>query len=183
MDEGRPISLGNGEVLFVARTPTGRIWQSRSMDDGKSWETPTPTSLVHPDAPPMIFHLSDKKTLIMFHHNRHLESEYEGLNGKMDGMKDRSEIWISSSKDGGRHWTEPQFLFANATVPNPAKNGWFNHNTSYMDAIIHDGTIHLFCPHLWKRVLYLRIEEKNLKQLPTADRLHELAEQNQSAHR
>ena len=175
MDEGRPISLGSGEVLFVARTPTGRIWQSRSLDDGKSWQDPTATSLVHPDAPPMIFHLSDKKTLIMFHHNRHLESEYEGLNGKMDGMKDRSEIWISLSKDGGRHWTEPQFLFANATVPDPAKNGWFNHNTSYMDAIIDDGTIHLFCPHLWNRVLYLRIEEKNLEQLLNIDQLHLLA--------
>ena len=167
MDEGRPIHLGNEEVYFMARTPTGRIWEARSMDDGKTWTDPEPSSLVHPDAPPMVFHLSDGKTLISFHHNRHINTQYTGLTGKMDGMRDRAEIWVSLSGDGGRSWSEPQFLFTNATQPNPAKNGWFNHNSSYMDAVIDDGTIHLFLPHLWNRALYMRLEEKDLAKLPT----------------
>ena len=171
MDEGRPIYLGNGEVYFMARTPTGRIWESRSMDDGKTWADPKPSALVHPDAPPMVFHLSDDKTLITFHHNRHINTQYVGLTGKMDGMRDRAEIWISLSKDGGRNWSEPQFLFTNVTRSNPAKNGWFNHNSSYMDAVIDGGTIHLFLPHLWNRALYMHLEEKDLVKLPTTKKL------------
>lgn len=171
MDEGRPIHLGNDEVLFLARTPTGRIWESRSVDDGKTWTQPKPSSQIHPDAPPMVFHLTDGKTLISLHHNRHIKSQYDGLHGKMDGMKDRSEIWISLSVDGGRSWSEPQFLFANATVPNPDKNGWFNHNVSYLDAVIDEGTIHIFCPHLWNRAVHLTISESALASLPTVGQL------------
>ena len=171
MDEGRPIHLGGGEVYFMARTPTGVLWQSRSIDDGKTWEAPTPSPLIHPDAPPMIFHLSDGKTLINFIHNRHIGTQYIGLKGTMDGMKDRSEIWITLSKNGGRHWSEPRLLFVNATLPNPEKNGWFNHNVSYLDAVIDQGIIHLFCPHLWNRALHLMIDEASLDGLPTRRQL------------
>ncbi|MED5279322.1 MAG: sialidase family protein [Verrucomicrobiota bacterium] len=171
MDEGRPISLGNNEVYFMARTPTGRIWESRSTDDGKSWSAPKASPLVHPDAPPMVFHLSDGKTLVTFFHNRHINTQYVGLTGKMDGMRDRAEIWVSLSKDGGRNWSEPRFLFTNATRSNPAKNGWFNHNSSYMDAVIDDGTIHLFLPHLWNRAVYMHLKEKDLAKLPTVKQL------------
>ncbi len=167
MDEGRPIYLGNGEVFFMARTPAGRLWEARSLDSGKTWSQPKPSPLVHPDAPPMIFHLSDGKTLINFIHNRHINTQYVGLTGKMDGMKDRSEIWVTRSQDGGRSWDEPRFLFANATVPNPNKNGWFNHNISYLDAVIDEGRIHIFCPHLSNRAVYLTLTEEALGSLRT----------------
>lgn len=52
MDEGRPLSLGNGRVVLFARTEEGHLWQLRSQDDGKTWSDPFPTPLVHPDAPP-----------------------------------------------------------------------------------------------------------------------------------
>jgi hypothetical protein len=115
----------------------------------------------------MVFHLSDGETLVSFHHNRHMNTQYVGLNGTMDGMKDRAEVWVSLSRDKGRSWSEPKFLFANATRPNPEKNGWFNHNISYLDAVIDDGTVHLFCPHLWNRAVYLSIKESELEELPT----------------
>ena len=89
MDEGRPISLGGGRVLGMFRTPEGHLWTARSADDGRSWTKPAPSSLIHPDAPPMLFHLSDGKTLVAFHHNRHSQSTYVGLGAKMEGMKDR----------------------------------------------------------------------------------------------
>ena len=177
MDEGRPIALG-GEVFLMARTPTGRIWTSRSLDDGRTWSHPEASCLVHPDAPPMVFHLSDEKTLLTFFHNRHTSTQHTGLSGDMDGMQDRSEIWISLSKDGGRQWCEPRFLFANAVAPDPANSGWFNHQVSYLDAVIDRGTIHIFCPHLWKRALHLAIGEDELARLPTAQELrHKLANQ------
>ncbi len=169
MDEGRPIWLQGNEVLFMARTPAGQIWTSRSHDDGKSWSDPKPSSLVHPDAPPMVFYLSDQKTLINLYHNRHTGTQYTGLSGTMDGMKDRSEIWVTLSKNGGRNWSEPRFLFANATQPNPDKNGWFNFQVSYLDAVIDNGTIHIFCPHLWNRAVYLTLKESDLEKLPTRE--------------
>ena len=174
MDEGRPIWISGSEILFMARTPTGKIWTARSIDDGKTWTEPKPSELVHPDAPPMVFKLTDQKTLITLIHNRHMGTQYTGLSGTMDGMKDRSEIWVSLSKDGGQRWSEPRFLFANATKPNPEKNGWFNYQVSYLDAIIDRGLIHIFCPHLWARALHLTIPEKDLYKLPTANQLREL---------
>lgn len=177
MDEGRPIYVGADEVYFMGRTPTGRIWESRSMDDGKTWSTPAPSTQIHPDAPPMVFHLTDGKTLISLHHNRHIKTQYEGLNGTMDGMKDRSEIWASLSRDGGRTWSAPRFLFANAMQPNPKKNGWFNHNVSYLDAVIDNGMIHVFCPHLWNRAIHMTIREDQLEELPTVEQLAALVAQ------
>ena len=62
MDEGRPINLGSGNVFFMTRTATGHLWGAWSEDDGKSWTYPKPTPLIHPDAPPMLFKLSDGGT-------------------------------------------------------------------------------------------------------------------------
>ena len=162
MDEGRPIDLGNGEVLLMTRTCAGHLWALWSEDDGRTWTDPQPTSLVHPDAPPMLFHLSDGKTLIAFHHNRHSDREYTGLSGaKSEGMKDRSEIWFATSVDGGRTWSDPRFLLANALAEAFA-SPFRNYQCSYMDCILDNGTVHLFVPHRWQRVLHLTINESDL---------------------
>ena len=165
MDEGRPINLGNGNVFLMTRTATGYLWGSWSEDDGKSWTYPKPTPLVHPDAPPMLFKLSDGKTLIAFHHNRS-KIQTADLAGNRSQHYDRSEIWFSISVDGGRSWSEPQFVFATALEPF-FDNIWRDFNTSYLDAFIDDGVINLFCPHRWERVLYLKIMEKDLYKFPT----------------
>ena len=68
----------------------------------------------------------------------------------------------------------PRFLFANACESNPDKNGWFNHQVSYLDAVIDRGTIHLFCPHLWNRALHLTLREADLNHLPTKDELRSM---------
>lgn len=165
MDEGRPISLGGGRVLAMFRTPEGHLWAARSSDDGKSWTAPQPTPLVHPDAPPMLFPLSDGKTLAAFHHNRHAQSQYSGLSAKMEGMKDRSELWVSLSRDGGETWSEPRFVLANA-LAETEPDGWLNHQCSYLDAFADGGTLHLFLPHRWKRALHLTLAEADLEKLP-----------------
>lgn len=166
MDEGRPIALGNGKVLFMMRTPEGHLWSARSDDDGLTWTEPKPTSLIHPDAPPMLFHLSDGKTLAAFHHNRYSLRKYEGLNQSPQVMKDRSEIWVSFSSDEGRTWSEPRFVFANALAPN-RPTAFYNYQCSYIDAIVERDTVNLFVPHRWERVLLLRIRESDLRRLPT----------------
>jgi hypothetical protein len=166
MDEGRPINLGSGKVLMMFRTPEGHLWAARSNDDGKTWTESKPTPLIHPDAPPMLFHLSDGKTLAAFHHNRHAQTQYAGLSAKMEGMKDRSELWVSLSRDSGETWTEPRFVLANA-LAETEPNAWFNYQCSYLDAFPDAGTMHLFLPHRWKRSLHLTINESDLEKLPT----------------
>lgn len=165
MDEGRPINLGNGNIFFMTRTATGYLWGSWSEDDGKSWTYPKPTPLVHPDAPPMLFTLSDGKTLIAFHHNRS-KIQTADLAGNRSQHYDRSEIWFATSGDGGRNWSEPQFVFATALEPF-FDNIWRDYNTSYLDAFIDDGVINIFCPHRWERVVFLQIREVDLDKFPT----------------
>ena len=114
-------------------------------------------------------HLADGKTLAAFHHNRHHDRNYVNL-GDNPGMKDRSEIWVSLSSDGGRSWSVPRFVIANAAAPNLA-NGWFNWQCSYLDAFTDNGILHLFVPHRWQRCLHLQLAEAELQRLPTAKEL------------
>lgn len=173
MDEGRPISLADGRVLLMLRTPEGHLWQSWSEDDGQSWTDPAPSSLVHPDAPPMLFHLSDGKTLTAFHHNRYHDKNYSGLSGaKEDIMKDRSEIWVSFSKSGGERWSEPRFVFSTAVVPR-YESAWYNYQCSYIDMFLDGTMVNLFVPHLWHQVLHLQIEENDLLGLSTAAKIQD----------
>lgn len=166
MDEVRPLALSGPEVLMMARTAEGHLWQLRSMDDGKTWSEPETTTLVHPDAPPMLFKLADGKTLIAFHHNQFHGRRYSGLSGKSPGMADRSEIWFSTSKDGGRTWNQPRFVFANGPVASSG-NAFRDYNCSYIDMIEDQGVIHLFVPHRWERVLHLEFRESDLDKFPT----------------
>ena len=158
MDEPRPIGLGGTKAMILARTCEGHLWEVRSDDDGKTWSQPKPTPLIHPDAPPMLFHLADGKTLAAFHHNRHSGGHFK--------QTDRSEIWVSLSTDHGRTWSQPRFVFANALAPGP-ESAWHNHQCSYMDMFPDGEDLHLFVPHRWRRALHLHVKAADLKKLPT----------------
>jgi hypothetical protein len=171
MDEGRPISIGGDSVMALLRTPEGHLWQTFSPDDGRNWSAPRPTPLVHPDAPPMLFPLSDGKTLIAFHHNRHHDTDYTGLSGtKKEQMMDRSELWFSLSTDGGRSWSAPRFFLVNALAEAYDRH-FRNYQCSYIDAFTDGGTLHVFIPHRWERVLYLRVREADLARFPARQAL------------
>ncbi|HVU84589.1 MAG TPA: exo-alpha-sialidase, partial [Puia sp.] len=170
MDEGRPINLGNDSVLLMTRTPEGHLWSAYSTDDGKTWTYPKATLLVHPDAPPMLFKLSDGKTLIEFFHNRYHDKDYNGLSGKKDIMMDRSELWFSLSKDDGKTWSEPRFFLVNALAPAYASD-FRNYQCSYIDVFADNGELHCFIPHRWERVLYVHFKESDLNKFPTKEEL------------
>jgi hypothetical protein len=158
MDEPRPINLGGGKAMILARTCEGHLWEIRSEDDGRTWSQPKPTTLVHPDAPPMLFHHPDGKTLIAFHHNRHSGSHFKHT--------DRSEIWVSLSSDHGRTWSEPRFVFANALAAT-SNSPWYDHQCSYIDAFADGQDLHIFVPHRWRRALHLHLKASDLNKLPT----------------
>ena len=162
LDEPRPINLGGGKAMILARSCEGHLFETRSNDDGRTWSKPKPTALVHPDAPPMLFHHPDGKRLTAFHHNRHSGGHFK--------QTDRSEIWVSLSADQGRTWSEPRFVFANALAPGK-QSDWYNHQCSYMDMFADGGDLHLFIPHRWKRAMHLRLKASDLKKLPTKTQL------------
>ena len=170
MDEGRPIGLSDGRVLLMLRTPEGHLWQSWSEDDGLTWTDPAPSPLIHPDAPPMLFLLSDGTTLAAFHHNRFHDRTYGGLEAKPEIMMDRSEIWVALSQDGGVSWSDPMFVFSNAAAPDLA-NAFFNYQCSYMDCFMDGSTLNLFLPHRWQQALHLQIDESDLRSLATAEEI------------
>ena len=171
MDEGRPIQVGD-RVLFLVRTPEGHLWALWSDDDGKTWTEPRPTPLVSPDAPPMVTHLSDGKTLVCLHHNRHHDHNYTGLDASKDAiMRDRSEIWAAMSTDCGVTWSEPGFLYCNAVKPDENRLPFFNHQCSYNDMFVDDGVFNIFVPHLWYQTLHLQIKEDELFKLPKKSEL------------
>ncbi len=168
LDELRPIAIGGDEIYAQARSTTGRIWHTRSLDDGRTWADPAPSELVHPDAPPMLFHLEDGQTLASFHHNVHTGAHFNA-----NSMQDRGQLWVSLSKDGGRTWSEPRFLLANAFAPDPLNQGnaWRDYQCSYLDLIATGGRLHLFIAHRWQRALHLTIDAAALAHLPTAAEL------------
>ncbi len=160
MDEGRPINVGNGEAYLMSRTCEGHLWATRSLDNGKTWSAFAPTPLIHPDAPPMLFHLEDGKTLVAFHHNAH-----SGTHFNNNAMADRAQLWVSLSKDGGRTWDAPRFVLANAVAPD-GTGPWCENNCSYIDLIADRGELHIFMPHRWRRCVHLHLSSTILETLP-----------------
>ena len=160
MEEGRPISLGGGKVLLITRTAEGHLWQLRSDDDGATWSAPEATTLVHPLAPPMVFQLTDGKTLAAFHHNRYTGGETSSPAGA-----DCSELWVSLSKDEGKSWSEPRFVLANAN--RPYGRGAFAHSVSYVDAVADRGTLHVIISHQFRQVVQVSFPEGSLTKLPS----------------
>lgn len=118
----------------------------------------------------MLTHLSDGKTLLALHHNRYSDRNYVGLGGRPEVMKDRSEIWTSLSSDGGRTWSPPRFLFANA-LGETLESAFRNYQCSYIDLFVDDNRLHLFVPHRWRQVLHLTLDEADLEKLPTQETL------------
>jgi acetyl esterase len=154
----------------MSRTPQGHLFTAWSKDDGKTWTQPAPSTLVHPDAPPMLFPLSDGKTLVAFHHNKVPPTQFGELDDKAELMKMRSELWVATSIDEGHTWSEPRFVLANAVQPLHAVGG-FNFQCSYLDMFTENGVAHLFLPHRWQQVLHLTIKESDLAKLPTKAQL------------
>lgn len=192
LDELQVVGLEGANALAVGRTCEGHLWEMRSNDDGRTWHDKRPTSLVHPDAPPMIYKLSDGRTLIALHHNRAvMRSVYEPVHSEwavmpspnedqtalgkkylhsLNDWVSRAEIWFSLSRDGEKIWSEPRFLLANAFAET-LDSANANYQCSYVDLFADRGFLHLIMPHRWQQVVHLRFPEDRLETFPTRDDL------------
>lgn len=166
--EGTVLSLGGQKAVIYLRAPGGHMYEKRTGNGGETWsnfkETP---GLVHPDAPPMVFKLSDGKTLIAFHHNR-----YDPENPNHWHL-DRGELWFSLSKNGGKSWSKPRFIVAQAEQVDAGPLS-VKHDVSYVDLIADDGELNLFVGHGQTHTTLLKFNEKDLNKCYTQEDLESL---------
>ncbi len=157
LHEGRPCYLGNNEVFMLIRSSEGHLWSVRSYDNGRTWTTPEPTGLKHLEAPPMLFKLD--QTLVAFIHNRsHFANAFHEFAHEI-----RAELWMVMSNDGGRTWSEPRFVMAEAGFP-PILNQWGGQTpmVSYADLLVDGDNLHLFVDHEMRQVLHAKFKLSDL---------------------
>ncbi len=155
MEEGNIVSLPYNNAYMLCRTASGLLWYLRSQNGGLSFSQPQPTTLKHPDSMPMLYKLSDNKTLISLIHNK-----YDPQKPHFD-QDSRSELWYCISQDNGKTWSRPKFLFANlvSNVRRPS--------VAYVDMFTDEGKVNFVMPHLWEQVVIVQISEDDLKKMPT----------------
>lgn len=153
---------------MFTRTQLGHIYQLQSHDDGKTWSDPSPTTLVHPDAPPMIFKLEGDKNLIAFIHNRPASHIHRNSD-----FNDRRELWVSRSEDGGLSWSEPRFVIADATQKIEGGFNWVE--VSYGHLIVDGGQLNFVFNHKKKFILNIRFNKNDIPGFPTLTELKSLS--------
>ena len=155
--EGTILSPGGSEAVMFARVPSGRMWELRSADDGRTWSDPEPTVLRHPDAPPMVFWLGDGSTMVALIHNQG--------SGDWRGQADRRELWACLSRDEGRSWSPPRLLLADTTVPCAApstRDPKRRVELSYADLVVDGDRLHLFLDHQKRQIFHIMLMEADL---------------------
>lgn len=161
MLEGQVLSLGGKRAVMFSRVPSGRIWEMRTEDDGLTWSEAKATTLVHPDAPPMVFHIPGKR-LAAFIHNR------SGRADAYDRRLDRRDLWVCLSSGEGRTWSEPRLAISDACEP--IGSGW-TAEVSYADLLVDGATVHLLFDHKKKYILHVRFQVSGFDRMPTAAQL------------
>lgn len=159
--EGVPIDLGGGRIDLYLRTDEGRIWRSRSLDDGVTWSAPEPTSLKHPDAPPMVFKLPDGKLLALTH-NRGVVVEPGVAN------RNRHALWGLVSQDLGETWSEPRLVAANAALDGGDR---VLREVSYASLLVDGETLHVFLDRSKRQILQLSFTLEELQRMPREEEL------------
>ncbi len=96
------VELKDGKVLQVIRTGLGEIWFSVSADGGDSWSEPGAFGVVSPEAPCTIGRLPKSGELVLIY-NPNIE---HGISG----MKSRTPLVVSISKDEGKSWSKPKLI-------------------------------------------------------------------------
>ena len=89
------VELADGSLFMLVRTATTRAWQSRSRDQGKTWE--------QPEASPLSAH-NTNVTL------RRLQNSSEVIAVWNNSKRNRWPLTAAVSTDGCRSWSKPREL-------------------------------------------------------------------------
>jgi predicted neuraminidase len=86
--------LSDGSILMYSRSNQGRIYESWSFNDGKSWTASQPTALPNPNSGvALVATVAD--TLVLVYN---------------PDERGREHLGVSISEDAGRTWTPPRLL-------------------------------------------------------------------------
>ena len=102
LDEDEPTveEVAPGKLLMLMRTDTGRLYESRSNDNGETWSEGKPTSLMSMHSPAQLRRVPGTNDLLVVFNQGSIDEARRDLY--------RARLSTAISKDGGRTWTHFQ---------------------------------------------------------------------------
>ena len=104
--EPAAVELANGKIWMVFRSRYGKLWQALSSNDGASWGTPRPTTLVSPLSAVNAKRIPGTDAVIIFWNNVKPGTSTD-WNTRPNLWFPRSPLVYAISKDNCRTWSEP----------------------------------------------------------------------------
>ena len=92
------VETAPGRVLMLGRTTTGWLWESRSQDNGTTWNEPVQSSIPNPVAPPVLTRIPDSDTLVL------IQNPEVNITQSWHGGE-RVALAFRTSRDQGRTWS------------------------------------------------------------------------------
>lgn len=121
--EATLVERNNGSIWMIIRTPLDVLYESTSTDSGKTWASPTPTSIDASSAPAMIRRLDSGRLMLAW--NRLYpegKTEYRRTSGSGTAKPTsahREELAIAFSDDDGATWSKPAVVAKSKRVAYP----------------------------------------------------------------
>jgi len=136
-----------GQLQALGRTKVGKIFETWSRDDGKTWSRITLTSLPNPDSGIDAVTLNDGRQLLVYNHNTRDKT----------GNKGRSPLNVAVSRDG-KTWFAALVLEDDPNAPN---------GFAYPAVIqTRDGLVHVTYTWERKRIKHVVLDPQKLELRP-----------------
>lgn len=95
--ESAIVELAPGKLMMIGRTARGRLYRSRSVDNGDSWSAPEPTNVLSPIAPSNIIRLQRSGAILLVW-EPHVDLPTWGGGARL-------VLGSMVSRDGGESWS------------------------------------------------------------------------------
>jgi predicted neuraminidase len=95
VDEPATVVLASGEIFALLRTGSDHLFESRSTDNGATWEMPKPSPLIGHNAPAALWRLRGTNNVVAVWDN---------------SPEKRSPLSVTISRDGCKTWLKPKIL-------------------------------------------------------------------------